>query len=253
MSHNATNWAVKQRGLKPAAKIVLWHLADRHNPDFGCFPSQATLAYDCEMSERSVRDQLEKLETCGLIVRIKRKGEGGAYMSDRYMLGCEKGFAPSPAAKSASGKNALEPAANSRNNQRQILPPNLVSEPVKEPVIYKGGSAKQISLGILSKVVSPDVAQGFVEMRWSIRKPLTEYMAKLIAGKLEGRSNADDIVNKSIENSWAGVFPDNKQINGGQNGTRTNDEQAARAATDAFIKQNDEATRIAIARRTGRA
>jgi hypothetical protein len=46
MSHEATNWAIKQRGLKPTAKIVLWHLCDRFNPDYGCFPSQARLAHD---------------------------------------------------------------------------------------------------------------------------------------------------------------------------------------------------------------
>jgi hypothetical protein len=39
MSHEATNWAIQQRGLKPTTTIVLWHLCDRHNPDFGCFPS----------------------------------------------------------------------------------------------------------------------------------------------------------------------------------------------------------------------
>ncbi len=42
MSHDATNWAIKQRGLKPTGKIVLWHLCDRFNPDYGCFPSQPT-------------------------------------------------------------------------------------------------------------------------------------------------------------------------------------------------------------------
>jgi hypothetical protein len=50
MSHAATNWAIQQRGLKPTTKIVLWHLCDRHNPDFGCFPTQA-------QSGRGLRDQ----------------------------------------------------------------------------------------------------------------------------------------------------------------------------------------------------
>ena len=133
MSHNATNWAIKQRGLKPATKIVLWHLCDRHNPDFGCFPSQKTLSIDCEMSERSVRNQLDLLEECGLVRRIKRKGTGGTYLSDRYMLGFEDGFTQRPAAKSADGKNASKPAAKTGKNQRQILPPNPVREPVIEP------------------------------------------------------------------------------------------------------------------------
>jgi len=37
-------FAIQQRGLRPATKIVLWFLCDRHNPDFGCFPTQARLA-----------------------------------------------------------------------------------------------------------------------------------------------------------------------------------------------------------------
>ena len=54
MSHDATNWAIKQRGLKPTTKIVLWHLCDRFNPDYGCFPSQARLAHDCEISRSTL-------------------------------------------------------------------------------------------------------------------------------------------------------------------------------------------------------
>ena len=67
MSHFATNWAILQRGLKPATKIVLWHLCDRHNPDFGCFPTQARLATDCEISRSALNDHLRKLELAGLI------------------------------------------------------------------------------------------------------------------------------------------------------------------------------------------
>lgn len=129
MSHDATNWAIKQRGLKPAAKVVLWHLCDRYNPDYGCFPSQKTLAHDCEMSERSVRDQLATLEKAGLIRKEHRKSRHGTFDSDRYLLAFEEGFDQRqnlPAAKSANGKNACEPAANSRIHQRQNLPPNPV-------------------------------------------------------------------------------------------------------------------------------
>ena len=58
MSHKATLWAIEQRGLKPTTKIVLWHLCDRFNPDFGCFPSQARLAADCEISRSTLNDHL---------------------------------------------------------------------------------------------------------------------------------------------------------------------------------------------------
>ena len=112
MSHVATNWAINQRGLKPATKIVLFYLADRHNPDYGCFPSQKTLAEDAEMSERSVRDHLDILEQKGLIQRISEQ-DGGKFKSTRYILEFEPDFQRQnlPTAKSADGKICRSPAA----------------------------------------------------------------------------------------------------------------------------------------------
>lgn len=142
MSHEATNWAIKQRGLKPAAKVVLWHLADRFHPDHGCFPSKETLSEDCEMSERSVYDQIKILEDAGLLIVAKRGGKSasGKFISNEYILGCDPRFAQhldKPSANSAVGKFTSKPSANSRKNRRQILPSNPVIEPVKEPVIKK--------------------------------------------------------------------------------------------------------------------
>jgi DNA-binding MarR family transcriptional regulator len=71
MSHKATVWAIQQRGLKPATKIVLWFLCDRHNPDFGCFPTQERLADDAEMSISALNAHLAKLEELRLIHRVR--------------------------------------------------------------------------------------------------------------------------------------------------------------------------------------
>ena len=67
MSYKALSWALQQKGLKPATKIVLICLADRHNPDYGCFPSISKIAEDAEMCEKSVFNHLSKLEKLGLI------------------------------------------------------------------------------------------------------------------------------------------------------------------------------------------
>ena len=58
MSHFSTNWAIRQRKLKPGTKIILWHLCDRHNPDYGCFPAQNRLAHDCEISRAALNSHL---------------------------------------------------------------------------------------------------------------------------------------------------------------------------------------------------
>lgn len=95
MSHEATNWAIKQRGLKPTAKIVLWHLCDRFNPDYGCFPSQARLAHDCEISRSTLNDHLRQLEAGGLLRRVPRVHPvTKRQMPTRYILGFEPGFTP---------------------------------------------------------------------------------------------------------------------------------------------------------------
>ena len=95
MSHTATNWAIQQRGLKPTTKIVLWHLCDRFNPDYGCFPSQERLAHDCEISRATLNRHLDDLEACGLIRRIRMVDRRtGQQRPTRYLLGFEQGFPP---------------------------------------------------------------------------------------------------------------------------------------------------------------
>lgn len=140
MSHDATNWAIKQRGLKPSAKLVLWHLCDRYHPDHGCFPSKDTLASDTELSVRAVYDQIKILRDAGLLIveEMEKKGPAGKWTSNRYILGCDPLFAQhkaEPSAKSADGKIPLEPSADLRSDRRQILPTNPVKEPVKEPCV----------------------------------------------------------------------------------------------------------------------
>ncbi len=95
MSHQGTNWAILQRGLKPTTKIVLWHLCDRYNPDYGCFPSQERLAYDCEISRSTLNLHLIRLETAKLLRRVPRIDPiSKQQMSTRYILGFEDGFPP---------------------------------------------------------------------------------------------------------------------------------------------------------------
>ncbi|NRP13518.1 hypothetical protein XMM379_001796 [Aliiroseovarius sp. xm-m-379] len=153
MSHAATNWAIQQRGLKPATKIVLWHLCDRHNPDFGCFPTQVRLAEDAEMSISSLNDHLKKLEELGLIQRIQCKDHRTKRrQATRYILGFEMIDPQDPSPEIGDGpqgtdwENDAEPCpefgdgANSefgavpspKNRQSHLR--NSETNPVREPL-----------------------------------------------------------------------------------------------------------------------
>ena len=86
MSHYMTALAMKQQGLKPATKIVLYWLADCHNQETGqCFPSINHLANVCEMSRRSVEGHLTILEQLGLIKRFNQYRDRGK-TSNSYSL-----------------------------------------------------------------------------------------------------------------------------------------------------------------------
>jgi hypothetical protein len=116
MSHEATNWAIRQRGLKPTTKIVLWHLCDRFNPDYGCFPSQVRLAEDCEISRSTLNEHLGHLEAAGLLRRVPRiHPVTKRQMPTRYILGFEPSFAPDdpdPCPETGHGDFSLDDIAH---------------------------------------------------------------------------------------------------------------------------------------------
>ena len=145
MSHDATNWAIKQRGLKPTTKIVLWHLCDRFNPDYGCFPSQARLAHDCEISRSTLNDHLRQLEAFGLLRRVPRIDPvTKRQQPTRYILGFERGFTPADVVPSPEIGHGIDSKAVSgfcpdpcpEIGQSRVRNPdtNLVREPLSKPV-----------------------------------------------------------------------------------------------------------------------
>jgi DNA-binding MarR family transcriptional regulator len=87
MSHYMTALAMKQTGLKPAAKIVLYWLADHYNGETGlCFPSLKKLADECEMDKSTIVRHLKALEEAGLIQRQARTRANGSQTSTSYLL-----------------------------------------------------------------------------------------------------------------------------------------------------------------------
>jgi len=87
VSHYMTALAMKQQGLKPATKIVLYWLADHHNGETGlCFPSLNRLALLTEMDKSTVVRHIDTLATLGLVERVRSNREDGGYSSTHYVL-----------------------------------------------------------------------------------------------------------------------------------------------------------------------
>lgn len=123
-----TALAMRQTGLKPATKIVLYWLADHHNGETDdCFPSLNTLARECEMDRSSVVRHLGALEAAGLIERKQRNRSNGSQTSTAYVLT----LAPVVKCNSPCGKTQLAPVA--KRDPHNLGNTNLGKEPPPNP------------------------------------------------------------------------------------------------------------------------
>jgi len=76
--------------MKPPVKLVLLLLANRADEFGECWPTQARLALEANLSERSVRDQLKVLEDAGYIERDTKRLGHGRGSDTRYRFRPEK-------------------------------------------------------------------------------------------------------------------------------------------------------------------
>lgn len=127
MSHHMTALAMKQVGLKPATKIVLYWLAEHYNGETReCFPSHKRLALLCEMTERSIRTHIEFLEKAGLLTKRENYRSNGSQTSNNYDLHLTETYTPR--------KNIPTPLENISDPPQKNLPTlnlgsnNLVNE-----------------------------------------------------------------------------------------------------------------------------
>lgn len=88
MSWKASAWAKDQRLGSPSAKSILMCLADYADPDgrIKGWASQSELAAAAEVSERTAREWLQRLEDWGLVERQRQQRPSGARAADHIVL-----------------------------------------------------------------------------------------------------------------------------------------------------------------------
>ncbi|GAB5505801.1 MAG: hypothetical protein Rhirs2KO_09640 [Rhizobiaceae bacterium] len=123
MSWKASAWAKQQRLGSPAAKSILMCLADYADPNglINGWASQAQLAEDAEVSERSVRDWMQKLEDMGLMERRRQSRANGARAADVIQLFLSKAVAGEAGESPVDAGDAAEslPANSAGRTYRQ--------------------------------------------------------------------------------------------------------------------------------------
>lgn len=86
MSYQALAWARSVKTGSVATKAVLMAVANYADEEGTCFPSQAQLAEDTELSRRTIVRCLDVLEQAGLLSRSRRHRADGSRKSDLITL-----------------------------------------------------------------------------------------------------------------------------------------------------------------------
>ena len=126
MSFKAIAAAAAVRAPSASAKLVLFVLANYAGEDASCFPSQARVAEDAQLSLRTVRDACRDLKAAGLIETRQRRRADGSRTTDLVRLLFveaapkrqaspvdKRRTAPRPAATGAGHEPAREPGEGS--------------------------------------------------------------------------------------------------------------------------------------------
>lgn len=110
MSVKALTWAKATTTGSASRKLVLLVLADYADEAWSCWPSQATIAEETELSVRQVRRILADLEEAGIVRREQRRRDDGYRTSDRIFLTSPDNLSPEISPDMVSPKPPTSPA-----------------------------------------------------------------------------------------------------------------------------------------------
>ena len=136
--------------LSQGEKLVLLALCDHANDDGVCYPSQSFLARKCSMSDRSVINQIKRLESCGILTSERRQ-KAGSRQSNSYTINlnnyksqCEN----SAHAESAPANFAYAESAPTKVKNTTELGENFAPSFKEEPSINHQLEPSDISDGV---------------------------------------------------------------------------------------------------------
>lgn len=211
MSVFVMSWVWKNGPTEPTDRLVLLAIAD-HADDHGrAYPSMSGIAEKACVTERGARGIVRRLEASGWISTKVGGGRGG---KSHYTVIMDEN--PERETRNAKPGNR-NPERETRklttvNPEADDTKPGTRVPPNHQGTIKEPSKTRVKPVDVLCEVLSPQVAQDFIDHRKAIRKPLTAKAAQLIVGRLTGCPDPDAVANTSIMNGWQGVFPENGQI-----------------------------------------
>lgn len=222
--------AMKARVGNPLRKLVLIKLADNASDSGECWPAVATIAFECEISERSVQNHIKQLVADGFVRVEERRGANGVNRSNIYHLSFNNdGANPAPYQNGSisEGANAApygaSPAPHGANGAggegatpapriSQLLDPVIESKDPPLPPKGKSTGKKFDPLLVeLPEWIPYQVWAEWVAYRRQLQKPIkTQYGVTGAINKLEEFRRQGYtptvVISHSMANEYRGLF-----------------------------------------------
>jgi hypothetical protein len=225
VSFQALGWAVDQKPKRPADKLLLLGLADRHNTETGlAFPSVAWLTDFSGLDRKTVIAGLARLQDEGLLLDTgKRVGKTGQIVC--YALPYQRkpadtqGHSGTPTETKGSQKRNGSTFSVKESQKRD-------TEPIREPIPQKA-SPSSVSC---PPDVEPDLWRDVLAIRKAKKAPMTENALKGIQREADKAGwSLQAVMEEMVNRGWQGFKADwvaDQSHNGGRrngNGIRHDD------------------------------
>jgi hypothetical protein len=224
-------WAAN---LPSTPKLVLLALADNANDEGNCAPSIKTIMGKCSLSERAIFTNINLLEKGGFLLRQSRQ-----FKSNIYTITPPNTWQTERAKPSKQRQKQAEVDEKIGSTPAQYAPPAFGAPPA--PSAPTTITIKSKAIGLCADASTREVHANawlrdavvdslpdwldreaffeYREHRRTIKKPLTPQSEKLAIKTLfdvfnNGESQRE-IIERSILNGWAGLFPNSKKNNSG--------------------------------------
>lgn len=230
MSFSAVAKAV-EAPLSGNLKLVFILMANYADEKDRCYPSQATLARQAGVSEKTIQRAIEKLEEIGF-VSVLRKGTGNK--SSVYCLNFEVEGSQNVTPDNLSGSQNVHSGWSNcpgrvdnlsgeggQNVHRSYQ--DTINDPINDPINNMGDAKKDKTskfnpeLITLPDYVNRDIWIDYCKMRKAkrseIKTPKTVELCLKDLAKYSGgdTQKATEILEQAIRNTWTGIYPINYQ------------------------------------------
>lgn len=211
MSWKASGYVKELReDITVTEKFVLLVLAEYHNTEKkAAWPSVATLAADCLMTERGVQQILTRLTQKKFIIRSRSVG-GRGNVSAYQIVGVDTPKGEIQTVNGDAGFREQNPHSGAEKGERNHAQPTVCNK--EEPVLETKAAVRKDSALLFPDWVPMEAWDAFIEMRRKMRNaPLTKRAVKMLFSELcRLRSAGEDperVLNVATMKGWRGLFP----------------------------------------------